>query len=212
MCDNIKMGGVGTSLEVPEPDTVRVLLHDLRGPLSAILLLSESSRGDVEEKLERITEQASWLLALVESSLEQTTADDVTIVDALEVAEFVAGLARVAVTTSIAVESSTDVWALARPIALSRALGCVVDNAVRAAGPDGHVTISVRDVAGAVHLTVVDDGPGLGRVTGRTSIGLVATRAMVASCKGSFRLANGPDGGATADISLPSGRGVSAAS
>ena len=51
MCDNIKMGGVGTSLEVPEPDTVRVLLHDLRGPLSAILLLSESSRGDVEEKL-----------------------------------------------------------------------------------------------------------------------------------------------------------------
>ena len=36
------------------------------------------------------------------------------------------------VTTSIVVESSTDVWALARPLALARALSCVVDNAVRA--------------------------------------------------------------------------------
>jgi K+-sensing histidine kinase KdpD len=212
MCDNGQIGGGGTSLEVQEPDTVRVLLHDLRGPLSAILLLSESSSGDVEEKFGRITEQASWLLELVESSLDHATADDIAIVDATEIAEFVADLSRVAVTTSITVESVTDVWARARPIALARALSCVVDNAVRAAGPDGHVTISVSDVGGAVHLTVVDDGPGLGRVTGRTSIGLVATRAMVASCQGSFRLANGLDGGATADISLPSGRGVSAAS
>lgn len=212
MCDNGQNGGGGTGLEAQEPDTVRVLLHDLRGPLSAVLLLSESSGGDVEEKLRRIAEQASWLLQLVESSLDHGTADNVTIVDALEVAEFVAGLARVAVTTSIAVESAKDVWALARPLALARALNCVVDNAVRAAGPEGHVTISVSDLGDAVHLRVVDDGPGLGRVTRRTSIGLVATRAMVASCQGNFRLANGPDGGATADISLPRGRGVSAAS
>lgn len=211
MSENGKVGGGGTSWEVQEPDTVRVLLHDLRGPLSAILLLSASSSGDVQEKLSRITEQASWLLELVESSLDHATADNVTIVDALEVAEFVAGLARVAVTTSIAVESATEVWALARPIALARALSCVVDNAVRAAGPDGHVAITVSDMGDAVHLTVVDDGPGLGRITRRTSIGLVATRAMVASCQGNFRLANGPDGGATADISLPSGRGVPAA-
>jgi K+-sensing histidine kinase KdpD len=212
MSENSHVGGGGTSTGVHEPDTVRVLLHDLRGPLSAILLLSESSGGDAEEKLSRINEQASWLLELVESSLDPATADNVTIVDALEVAEFVARLARVAVTTSIVVESSTDVWALARPLALARALSCVVDNAVRAAGPAGHVAISVSDMGDAVHLTVVDDGPGLGRIARRTSIGLVATRAMVASCQGNFRLASGPDGGATADISLPSGRCVHSAS
>ena len=91
MSENSKVGGGGTSSGVHEPDTVRVLLHDLRGPLSAILLLSEPSGGDAEEKLSRINEQASWLLELVESSLDPATADNVTIVDALEVAEFVAG-------------------------------------------------------------------------------------------------------------------------
>ena len=33
-----------------------------------------------------------------------------------------------------------------------------------------------------------DDGPGLGKVASRTSLGLTTTRAMVAACNGSFRL------------------------
>jgi signal transduction histidine kinase len=53
-----------------------------------------------------------------------------------------------------------------------------------------------------VHLTVTDNGPGLGRVAARTSLGLTTTRAMVAACSGSFELYAGPDGGAVADICL----------
>ncbi|GAB3062870.1 hypothetical protein GCM10027053_26670 [Intrasporangium mesophilum] len=212
MFDDGRGEGKAMGSGAQEPDTIRALLHDLREPLAAILLLSASSSGDVEEKLSRISEQASWLAELVESSLDGATADDVKLVEAREVAEFVAAKARTGVTTSIAVESGTDVWALARPVALARALGCIVDNAVRAAGPCGHVTITVFDRDDAVHLTVADDGPGLGRVTRRTSLGLITTRAMVASCKGTFCLGAGPDGGARADISVPTGKDLLAAS
>ena len=212
MCNHGRGEGIGTCLDASESDTVRALLHDLREPLAAILLLSASSSGDVEEKLNRISEQASWLSELVDSSLDGAAADDVRLLEAGAVADFVADRARASVKTSIAVESAAPVWAMARPVALARALGCVVDNAVRAAGPEGHVTITVGDCGEAVHLTVVDDGPGLGRVTRRTSLGLITTRAMVLSCKGTFRLGARPGGGATADITVPSGRGLLAAS
>jgi hypothetical protein len=41
---------------------------------------------------------------------------------------------------------------LAAPVALSRAVGCVLDNAVRAAGPSGHVTV---DVTGTVREIII---------------------------------------------------------
>jgi signal transduction histidine kinase len=93
-----------------------------------------------------------------------------------------------------------EVWA--RPVALSRALACVLDNAVRAAGEGGHVTVGVQLDCAGVHLTVSDDGPGLGFVAARTSLGLTTTRAMVAACNGSFELYAGRDGGVVADICL----------
>jgi signal transduction histidine kinase len=87
-------------------------------------------------------------------------------------------------------------------VALSRALACVLDNAVRAAGPGGRVRVAVRSADDGVHLTVSDDGPGIGRIAARTSLGLTTTRAMVAACNGSFRLYPGEHGGAVADICL----------
>jgi signal transduction histidine kinase len=89
-------------------------------------------------------------------------------------------------------------------VALSRALACVLDNAVRAAGDGGHVTVRVDADHDGVHLSVVDDGPGLGKIASRTSLGLTTTRAMVAACNGTFDLHGGPDGGVVADIRLTS--------
>jgi K+-sensing histidine kinase KdpD len=191
-----------------EPDPVRGLLHDLREPLAAILLLSTSGAGDVQERLGHIREQASWLAELVASSLEGAAGDDPLVVDAADVAREVAGRARMTTTASIAVEVAGDGLVLARPVALARALACVVDNAVRAAGPSGHVLIWVGDDEDGVHVRVLDDGPGLGHVVHRTSIGLATTRAMVAACEGAFRLGPRPDGGASADIALRRGTHV----
>jgi K+-sensing histidine kinase KdpD len=212
MCNHEGVETNATSLGDAESDTIRALLHDLRQPLAAILLLSASPNGDVEQKLSKIRDEASWLAELVESSLDDAAGDTVILVDAREVADLVARRAGAAVSTDITVSSGGPVWAVARRVALARALACVVDNAVRAAGPDGHVRITACDCGIAVHLTVLDDGPGLGHVAERTSLGLITTRAMVAACEGAFRLAAGRDGGAEADISLPSGRSLMAAS
>lgn len=186
-----------------EIDTIRALFHDLREPLAAIMLLSSSPKGDVDGKLHAISEQAQWLAQLVDSSLDEAADDWLQWVEAREIAEAVAARARSTSIASIEVSAEGEAWAWARPVALSRALGCLVDNALRAAGPGGHVVVTVAGRGTSMHLTVQDDGPGLGRIGHRTSLGLTTVRAMVAACNGAFRLAAGKDGGAVAEIALP---------
>jgi K+-sensing histidine kinase KdpD len=192
-----------------EIDTIRALFHDLRGPVAAIMLLSTSPKGDVDRKLHAICEQAQWLAELVDSSLDDAADDSLQLVEVAKIAREVAARSQSACTTTITVRPSDvgdperGVWAWARPVALGRALGCLVDNAVRAAGPTGHVVVELAECGTALHLTVRDDGPGLGRIGHRTSLGLTTVRAMVAACNGTFHLSPGDGGGAVAEIALP---------
>jgi signal transduction histidine kinase len=50
---------------------------------------------------------------------------------------------------------------LAPPVALGRAVSCVLDNAVRAAGPGGQVTVEVTGTDSEITIKVIDDGPSL---------------------------------------------------
>ncbi|WP_330476146.1 sensor histidine kinase [Terrabacter sp. C0L_2] len=193
------LGGTG------EIDTIRALCHDLREPLAAIMLLSTSAKGDVGGKLEAISRQAQWLAELVASSLDQAAEDDLQWVEVGAAARAAAERARCSTAASITVRAVSDGWAWARPVALGRALGCLLDNAVRAGGPDGHVVVTVAEVDDVVHVSVRDDGPGLGRVAHRTSLGLTTVRAMVAACRGAFSLSAADGGGAVAEIALPAG-------
>ena len=54
--------------------------------------------------------------------------------------------------------------ALTDEIALRRSARNLVDNAVRAAGPDGRVEVAVRREGSRAVLEVSDDGPGFGRM------------------------------------------------
>jgi signal transduction histidine kinase len=185
-----------------EIDTVRALLHDLRQPLAAILLLAGTDGGDTGRKLDVIAGQARWLADLVEVSLSDAATDEVSATNVAGLAESAVERAQATADCEVSLEVDDVVPAGARPVALSRALACVLDNAVRAAGPGGHVDVNVHTGSDGVHLTVSDDGPGIGRITTRTSLGLTTTRAMVAACNGSFRLLAGEGGGAVADIRL----------
>ena len=189
-----------------EIDTVRALLHDLRQPLAAILLLAGTEAGDAGRKLAGISGQARWLADLVETVLSEGAGDDVTSTDVVQVAQDAVERARATADCAIKLDVEGVARAWARPVALSRALACVLDNAVRAAGPSGQVTVAVLRDADGVHLTVADDGPGLGHVPARTSLGLTTTRAMVAACHGGFDLHGGADGGAVGVITLPEAR------
>jgi signal transduction histidine kinase len=183
-------------------DTIRALCHDLRQPLAAILLLSDSGDGDVDRKMEVISDQARWLSQLVDTVLSDAAHDEVGAVDVTELAALTVLRAQPTANCDVTVEAPGQILAWARPVALGRAVGCVLDNAIRAAGPGGHVAVVVEQEHDTVHLSITDDGPGLGKIASRTSLGLTTTRAMVAACHGTFLLRSGSGSGAVADICL----------
>ena len=185
-------------------DTVRALLHDLRQPLGAILLLAAAESGDLRGRLDGILDQARWLSDLVEGVIGGAADDRPKRVDVVELAQRCVRLAQSTAAPEIEYIGPDRILMVTAPVALSRALNCVLDNAVRAAGPGGHVIVEVTGMHNEMTIRVIDDGPGLGRVPSHNSLGLTITRALVSACGGQFDLGNGAIGGAVAQIVLPS--------
>lgn len=185
-------------------DTVRALCHDLRQPLAAILLLAGSDGGDVRHRFDGIVDQAQWLADMVEGVISDAADDQRTDVDVVDLVAHCVLRARLTAKCHLGRTGTGEAVAVAAPVALSRAVSCVLDNAVRAAGPDGHVAVEVTSADNEVTIRVIDDGPGLGRVQSNNSLGLTIARALVCACGGAFDLQPGAGGGAVARIVLPS--------
>lgn len=184
-------------------DTVRALCHDLRQPLAAIMLLAATETGDVRRRLAAILDQAQWLADLVDDVLVDAAADHTTVVDVGALTWTCVLRARPTAECGVDFVGQEGALAQVQPIALGRAVSCVVDNAARAAGAGGHVEVTVTGSGGEVAVTVADDGPGLGRMQSRSSLGLVITRALVAACGGRFDLSPGCERGVVATITVP---------
>lgn len=184
-------------------DMIRALLHDLRGPVGAIMSLANSPVGQTDRGIQAIGKHAAWMACLVEAVLADGAHDDHDAVDVGAALERAVSLARDRGGPTIDLLPGPPVQVWARPVALGRALDCVLDNACRAAGPDGHVEVRVADSGtGQAVITIVDDGPGLGGVSSGTLLGLTTTRAMLAACGGTFDLSAGRGQGAEATIVL----------
>ena len=184
-------------------DTVRALCHDLRQPLAAILLLVGAEGGDVQRRLDGILDQAQWLADMVEGVIGGAATDQPKSVDVADLALGCVLRARHTADCEIGFFSSDEALAVAAPVALSRAISCVLDNAVRAAGSGGGVSVDVTCTAQEIIIRIIDDGPGLGFVPIQNSLGLTITRALVAACGGGFELHPGTAGGMVARIVLP---------
>lgn len=196
----------------PDVDTVRALCHDLRQPLAAILLLAGAESGDVRRRLEGILDQAQWLADMVEGVIGGAADDRATRVDVVDLASHCVLRAQHTADCEIGFISTDPVMAVAAPVALSRAICCLLDNAVRAAGPGGYVTVDVTGTAHEIIIRVIDDGPGLGHVPTHNSLGLTITRALVSACGGRFELKPAIAGGMVARIVLPAVRSRAVAS
>jgi signal transduction histidine kinase len=79
-----------------------------------------------------------------------------------------------------------------------------VDNGVRAAGPDGTVTVEVHRDGDHLRLVVEDDGPGFGRGPRGAGLGLALTRQTLAGMGADLAL-GGPSsrGGTRMTMTLP---------
>ena len=193
-------------------DTVRALCHDLRQPLAAILLLAGAEGGDVRRRFDGILDQAQWLADMVEGVIGGAAGDLPERVCVDDLVSACVSRAQHTAEARVRFIGTEPVMAVAAPVALSRATSCVLDNAVRAAGPDGHVTVDVTGTGHEVIIQVIDDGPGLGCVPIQNSLGLTITRALVSACGGGFELTPGTTGGVKAQIVLPEWTSGAAAS
>ena len=194
---------LGQATSSPSVDTVRALCHDLRQPLAAIRLLAGCEGGDVRRRMDGILDQAQWLSDMVEAVIGGAADDPPVSVDVADLAFRCVLRARPASTCAIGFVGSDQTMSFAAPVALGRAVSCVLDNAIRAAGPQGRVAVEVTGTESQVTVRIIDDGPGLGQVPANNSLGLTITRALVSACGGGFELRPGTAGGMVAQIVLP---------
>jgi len=115
-----------------------------------------------------------------------------------------------------------DLSARASPGLLSRAVGNVIRNSLRYAGPQARLEIAAHREHDHVVLTIADDGPGVpagslpnlfdpffrlesarDRASGGTGLGLAIVRTCVESCGGSVTAGNRRGGGLEIRFHLP---------
>jgi len=193
------------------PDLADVL-HDLCQPLAAIRALAsvpddglrrEGADG-LSQRLRQIGELGEWM-----NELLRTGPTSLSAVDGLPSAD-VSCVVRDVLLAAAASFRGTLRWRPSAPalvaldaLALRRAFGNVVDNATRAAGPDGWVRVRVRRGRRRVWVDVEDNGPGFGRLRPQTQRGLAATQAVLARCGGVLEIGSSRGGGALVRMKIP---------
>ncbi len=215
--------------------------HELRTPLNAIIGFADVMRSEVlgplpNEKyrsyVRDIHDSGNLLLSLINDLLDLSKAESGKIElepDAVEVAPIVQGVLAmlgpqadkfgVTLIPSVAKDMPALV---ADARSLKQILLNVVGNAIKYGREGGRVEVSASmDAAGAAHLTVRDEGPGMSaedlaralepyrRVKGGrkdregTGLGLPLAKAMTEANKAAFAIESQPGKGTTVRITFP---------
>ena len=193
--------------------------HDLRTPITRLklraeLLDDEALRGEFEEDLDELDMMVKGALQCVKDSDIHENPAEIRL-DAL--------LGRMVKSAQLAGQEvacqASGISVRGKPLALKRALGNLLDNALYYGG---RAEIAVRKEAGSVAIAVRDHGPGVpedalaslfdpyvrlahGRDSndGGMGLGLGIARGIVEAHGGRLELSNHPDGGLVALVRLP---------
>jgi signal transduction histidine kinase len=199
---------------------IAAISHDLRTPVTSLRVRAEFIED--EELKEDVIRTLDEMQAMTEATLSfAREADSVEATRSVDLAALVEGIAEDQVALGRAVTYAGPdrlVWRC-RPYSLKRAIGNLVDNAVRYAGS---AQLSLTEAGGEAVITVEDDGPGIparslaevfepfvrvedsrSRETGGVGLGLAIARSIVHAHGGEIRLANRPGRGLAARVSLP---------
>ncbi len=196
--------------------------HDLRTPLTLLRLRAENvpDAHERDKMLATIAEMDAMIAATLQFARDEATAEqrrrtDVSALVASVVDDFADGGAPVSMATAPAIVAEC------RPSALKRALTNLIENAVKYGG-GAHAAI--RSTPDGIEIVVDDDGPGIpddelsrvfqpfyrveasrSRETGGIGLGLAIALSVVEGQGGALTLANRPEGGLRACITLPAG-------
>lgn len=184
----------------------------MRQPLATIMALSSCAEAmdrdnePVVRALSRITSQAGVLLDMIRSTLEDDGGfDRREVVPVLQVLADVVTDTRETYAGTLTVSSLSAQAARVHvdPSLLRRAVTNLLDNAVRAAGPTGHVRVRIVASRSNVDVIVEDDGPGLGHIPTGCGIGVQSVRRFAADCGGLLDLRDNRSCGVRARLRLP---------
>jgi len=194
--------------------------HDLRTPLAALRVRIESVEDDDDrtkmadtiDEMNGTLDDILSLARLGRPSEALTEVDVAALVDA--VVEDFRDLGK-----PVTYEEAARLPMRLRPSLIRRAVRNLIENAVKYGG---RADVSLTATAHAVRITVADNGPGIppervgevfeaftrlegsrNKETGGIGLGLALARAIVREAGGDIDLANRPEGGLAATITLP---------
>lgn len=199
-------------------DMLNAVSHDLKAPLTRMRLAIETGSATNDElirDIDRMSEMVNGYLAFARGEMPE-------IEQATELPAMLVRTARDAAPDKNIETSFPDVPAqfYARPMALARAFGNIIENAARFANKT--IRISEIDTADQVEVIIEDDGPGIpdekkrdamrpfvrldnarGRDTGGTGLGLSIAQTAIENHGGQMFLENSDLGGLRVRVVLP---------
>ncbi|MFN7127595.1 MAG: ATP-binding protein [Brevundimonas sp.] len=199
--------------------TVAAIAHDLRTPLTRLRFRIEMMPLDQQRQAIRDIEEMDVLIAQAMQFVKGQF--DVGHAETLDFGDLVQDMAERYADTgaNIAVVSEPGLEVRGDPGVLRRGLSNLMDNAI---GHAGAVSVSVGAEAGRAVARIQDQGPGIpedqlervfdpffrleasrSRMTGGAGLGLSIARHAVRAHGGDLTLANAPEGGLIATLSLP---------
>lgn len=194
--------------------------HDLRTPLTRLRLrvgrlADVDLRSSIEADLDEMEQMLDATLAFLRDDMRS---EKIEMVDLATILQTLADDATDA-GHRISIAVPRQLVVPGRHLALKRALGNLVQNAVKYGGS---ADVSATNDGAAIRISVVDDGPGIpadrledvfepffrldpsrGRATGGYGLGLTVARSIIRAHGGDLILANRMPRGLEARVSLP---------
>ncbi|MBQ8294255.1 MAG: hypothetical protein IJX89_02615 [Alphaproteobacteria bacterium] len=199
-------------------DMLNAVSHDLKAPLTRMRLAVETGAATDAElirDIDRMTEMVNGYLAFARGEMPE-------IEQSTELPAMLTRIARDAAPNKKIITEFPDIPAqfYARPMALARAFGNIIENAARYANK--RIKITERDTTDQVEVIIEDDGPGIpdarkkdalrpfvrlddarGTDTGGTGLGLSIAQTAIENHGGQMFLEDSDLGGLRVRIVLP---------
>lgn len=195
-----------------EDATMARLCHDVRQYVAAGLMVArmpgdEDLPPPLRHRLRTVEHVLEHVSEMVGDDREQEHVDPVMrSVDLTILVDECLQVFALSYDVPVDVEESGPVFGRGDPVGLRRAIGNVLDNALRAAGDQGvvHVKVSSDDHTAAVEVS--DNGTGFGTVASGQGHGMSVVGTVLHDCHGRLEITSGPGPGTTVRMLIPCGR------